>query len=150
MTQPASLTELAARVVANQYPNVANLNLPQELIEYVQAMQGVSLSLAYEAIDNYNVLMNAIRDRNAELVNLDVCTQFHLTAQEVQQQVDDALTALAHDLDLILTNGSAEWQGYATPLLADVQETLTPIQGTMATVVWGLQLGIDEINNPTM
>lgn len=150
MTQPASLRELAARVVADEYANVGNVHLPQELVEYVQAMQGVSLSLAYEAIDHYNTLMTLIRDRNEELGDLDVCTQFHLSAQQVHQQVNDALTALANDLNLILSEGSAEWQAYATPLLTDIQATLLPIEERMATVVWGLEIGIQEINNPTV
>ncbi len=150
MTQPASLKELAARVVADEYANVQNVNLPDSLVEYVQAMQGVSLNLAYEAIDNYNALMTLIRDRNEELGNLDVCTQFHLSAQQVHQQVNDALTALANDLNLILSEGSTEWQEYAVPLLTEIQTTLLAIEERMATVVWGLEIGIEEINNPTM
>jgi hypothetical protein len=132
MTHPASLKELAARVVANR-PDLSTLIIPNELRDYIRALQGVSLDMADSLADEFEKLMQKFMDlSDDESTNPHMIAIFINEFEDLEVGVQATLRALATDLSIILSEGSQEWQAYAVPLLTAAQSATTALGQTIS------------------
>jgi hypothetical protein len=102
--------------------------LPRELIEYINTLQGVSLNGADELVALYDDAMNRFVNLDDNSIqDPDMLGNFADEFQALAVSAEANLQALTADLNLILAEGSAEWQSYAVPLLTEAQSTIQGI-----------------------
>jgi hypothetical protein len=124
MTEPVpTLLEIIAGANAAQNLNLQAAALPQELIDFMQTVNGnIPLQLAAELRARFMELNMTLGAMHAEGQAPDVAAQFIVAYQDLQNLHAQATLALQQALQIVPTVGDQAWRAYLMPVLAEAQE----------------------------
>lgn len=142
MTEPVpTLLEIIAGANAAQNMNLQAMGLPQELIDFMETVNGnIPLRLSAELRARFIELNMTLGAMHAEGQAPDVAAQFIVAYQDLQNLHGQATTALQQALQIVPTVGDQAWRAYLMPVLAEAQEQVEEVGNSIQITLAMLQM----------